>query len=142
MQVTEHQIEFKVFPCCQTRNWRQLPASIKDNANAECGPHIKGLAINLMHHHFGPPRRVKEIVNGISGQSISIGSLMNESEEVFHVLKLFEADLVQTLKGKAHANFYETVMRCEGKMHWLHSASDSELTFLGIHQKRVAAAME
>ncbi len=61
MQVTEHQIESKVCLCCQNRNWPQLSAGIKGNADVEYGPKIKGLAMDLIHHHFVPPRRARTI---------------------------------------------------------------------------------
>jgi transposase len=49
--------------------------------------------------------------------------------------------LIDRLIHSDVAHFDETGMRCEGKLHWLHSASTSKLTFFGIHPKRGTDAM-
>jgi transposase len=142
IQVTEHRMESKICPCCGSRIWSQPPAGIKGISLTEYGPQIKAFGMDLMNHHFVPSRRVREILSGICGHSISIGSLMNWSEDIFFVLEPFESILIRDLIEAGVVNFDETGMRCEGKLHWLHSASTANLTFYGIHTKRGAEAMK
>jgi transposase len=141
IQVTEHQMESKICPCCGSREWAEPPAGVKGISPAEYGPQIKAFGMDLMHQHFVPSRRTQEILSGITGHSLSIGSLMNWSEDIFYSLEPFEMIVIRHLCEAGVANFDETGMRCEGKLHWLHSASTSKFTFYGIHAKRGAEAM-
>jgi transposase len=142
IQVTEHRMASKICLCCGRREWSQPPAGIKGISASEYGPQIKAFGMDLQQHHFVPPRRVREILSGITGHEISIGSLMNWSEDVFQTLQLFEIQVIQDLIAAGVVNFDETGMRSQGKLHWLHSASTSKLTFYGIHAKRGAEAMK
>jgi transposase len=142
IQITEHRMESKICPCCGRREWSQPPAGVKGVSAAEYGPQIKAFGMDLMHHHFVPPRRVREILSGITGHAISIGSLMNWSEDIFQTLEPFEIQVICELIEAGVVNFDETGMRSEGKLHWLHSASTSDLTFYGIHAKRGTEAMK
>jgi transposase len=142
IQVTEHQMESKVCPCCGTRGWSQPPTGVKGVSAAEYGPQIKSFGLDLLMHHFVPSRRVREILGGICGHSISIGSLMNWSKEIFSVLEPFESTLKENLIEAGVVHFDETGMRCQGKLHWLHSASTKDLTYYGIHTRRGMEAMK
>ena len=72
---------------------------------------------------------------------MSIGSLIDWNRTGANTLKPFEQELVQGLISSAVAHFDETGMRCEGSLHWLHSASTTDLTFYGFHKKRGSIAM-
>ena len=141
IQVSEHRMESKICPCCGRREWSQPPSGIKGVSAAEYGPQIKAFGMDLMHHHFIPPRRVQEILRGMSGHTISIGSLMNWSEAIFQTLEPFEVQMIGELIEADVLSFDETGMRSQGNLYWLHCASTSELTFYGIHAKRGAEAM-
>jgi transposase len=94
-----------------------------------------------MHRQLIPPRRVSEIIEGLLGQRISIGSLSTWSDAAYLALAPFEKQLIQEIIDSSVAHFDETGMQCEKKLHWLHNASTPSLTFHGIHAKRGTDAM-
>ena len=140
IEVTEHHREVKICPCCRSKVTAPLPAGLR-GATAEYGPRIKSYAMYLLNQHLVPVRRVSEILKELFGVEISIGSLTRWTAELFHGLSAFERDLKQALIRSKAVNFDETGMRCEGSLHWLHSASTSRLTFFGMHAERGTQAM-
>ena len=141
IEITEHRREVKICPCCRSKVTAPLPAGLK-GAAAEYGPRLKSYALYLMNQHLVPVRRVSEILKDLFQVEISIGSLMRWTAEVFHGLGAFERDLKTALIRSKAVNFDETGMRCEGRLHWLHSASTSRLTFFGMHAERGTKAMQ
>jgi transposase len=139
IEVTEYRAETKLCPCCLTVTSGQFPAGI--DAGVGYGPRFKGLALYLMHRQLIPARRVCELLEEIFGHAPSHGSLVQWSESAYGELEEFEKLLVDQLTAAEVANFDETGMRCEGSLHWLHSASSEELSFFGIHTRRGSEAM-
>jgi transposase len=140
IEVTEHRREVKICPNCRTQVTAALPPGLK-GAPAEYGPRIKAYTMYLGNQHLIPVRRISEIVRELFDVEISIGSLTRWSEEAFRGLSAFERDVKAALIQSPAVNFDETGMRCEGALHWLHSASTAELTFFGIHAERGVVAM-
>jgi transposase len=141
LEVTEHRAEVKVCAQCGTTTRAPFPEGISGAIPAEYGTSIKGLALFLMHQHLIPVRRVAEILEEIFGRSISEGSLMEWAKQAFCELESFEKALIEQLTQSEVAHFDETGMRCQGKLHWLHSVSTAKLSFFGIHPKRGVEAM-
>lgn len=139
IQVTEHRAEIKICPCCGTKSTAPFPLGV--DARVGYGPNLKGFALYLQHQQLIPPRRVRDILQGILGHRLSIGSVMLWSEVAFVRLAPFAADVVGRMIRSAVAHFDETSMRCEGDKSWLHSASTEKLTFFGIHRRRGTEAM-
>jgi transposase len=139
IEVTEYRTETKLCPCCLTITRSQFPAGV--GAGVSYGPRFKGLALYLMHRQLIPARRVCELLEEIFGHTPSHGSLVQWSESAYEELEDFEKLLVGQLTATEVANFDETGMRCEGSLHWLHSASTEELSFFGIHHRRGCEAM-
>jgi transposase len=140
IQVTEHRVEIKHCPCCFQKTEAILPAGIK-SAQTQYGSNLKGFALYLLHWQLVPSRRVNEIISGILGHSISIGSILNWSDDATEGLREFEKKLIEAIIASNIVHFDETGMRALGKRYWLHSASTDQLSFFGIHAKRGVEAM-
>jgi len=140
IEITEHRREVKICPSCRSKTTAPLPAGLQ-GAAAEYGPRLKSYALYLLNEHLLPARRVCGILKDFFGVGFSSGSLMRWEAQAFRGLEAFEKDLKEALIGSKVVNFDETGMRCQGRLHWLHSASTSQLTFFGIHAERGTQAM-
>jgi len=141
IEVTEHQFETKLCPCCHKEVTAPLPAGLS-GVPAEYGPGIKALATYLVNRHLLPCRRTAELLEELYGIRVSIGSITQWAQEAFEGLADFEQAAVDELANSDVVNFDETGMRCEGMLHWLHSASTEKITFFGIHPERGSKAMK
>jgi transposase len=139
IQVTEHRTETKLCSTCLSITQSAFPPGVE--ARVGYGPNFKGLSLYLMHRQLVPPRRTAEILEGIFGVGVSIGSLSEWSRAAYRGLASFEKQLVDEIIHSPVVHFDETGMRCQKSLHWLHSASTASLTFHGIHAKRGAEAM-
>ena len=139
IQVTEHQTETKQCTACFSITQSAFPPGVE--ARVGYGPNLKGLSLYLMHRQLIPPRRTAEILEGIFGVGVSIGSLSEWSKAAYRGLEGFEKQLIDEIVHSPVAHFDETGMRCEKSLYWLHSASTAGLTFHGIHAKRGGDAM-
>ncbi len=139
IQVTEHQAEIKICPCCGTKGTAVFPDGV--DSRVGYGPNLKGFALYLQHQQLIPARRVRDILEGVLGHRISIGSVLTWAMIAYLRLEAFAADVVRRITTSPVVNFDETSMRCEGDKSWLHSASTQRLTFFGIHRRRGTEAM-
>lgn len=141
LQVTEHQLEVKICPCCHVKSQPALPPGITD-AQVQYGPILKAQATYLMNQHLVPSRRVGEILADFYGANLSSGSIVRWSDEAYRILAPFEFEVKEAIINSPVVHFDETGMRCAGALHWLHSASTAELTFFGLHKERGMGAMK
>jgi len=139
IKVTEHRTETKQCPTCFNITQSAFPPGVE--ARVGYGPNFKGLALYLMHRQLIPARRTAEILEGVFGTAVSIGSLSEWSKAAFRGLAGFEKQLIDELTHSPVAHFDETGMRCEKSLYWLHSASTASLTFHGMHPRRGVDAM-
>lgn len=140
LEVTEHRFEVKTCSCCKISSSVPFPSGLK-GLSVEYGPHIKAYAVYLMHFHLIPLRRVSLLLKDLYQIEVSIGSLDLWAIEASGRLSDFEKNIATALKNAEVVHFDETGMRCEGSLHWLHSASNLKHTFFGIHSQRGSIAM-
>lgn len=139
-QVTEHQIESVGCPLCKRENVGTFPPEA--GSRIEYGPNIKAFMTYLLVHQMIPFARAVEIAECIFGCRISVGSLYNFSQECHENLVEAEDVIRGNLIGSAVVSFDETGIQCEKDLNWLHVASTSEWTLLGLHEKRGQEGMK
>lgn len=140
VEVTEHQSESKLCPCCGHKTKANFPENI--NAPVQYGENVRALAVYFEHQHLIPFERLSQIFEDLYGISLSPGTCHNIDKKLFKNLAPFESDLKAHLLGCKVLHFDETGARCEKKLHWIHVASSETATFYGIHAKRGREAID
>jgi transposase len=140
MMVTEHQVEIKTCPHCGERNKASFPEGITQPV--QYGPEIKALAVYLNQYQLIPLERTVEILETLFGQAPTQASLVAACQEVGGQIQPVIASIKAYITERARVvHFDDTGVRVEGKLHWLHSASTSQMTYYHIHTKRGHRAM-
>jgi transposase len=138
--VTEHQVEERRCPCCGTANRGVFPTAIAQPV--QYGPRLDGFLTYLLVYQLIPHHRISELIADLLGRTVSVGTVRN-------VVQRCQAGLAETVERiragvlqAPCANFDETGVRIEGKLHWWHVASTADLTYYDWHPKRGREAMD
>lgn len=134
IEVTEHQVEAKTCPCCGKISKAVFPQNVR--APVQYGERVQALAAYFSHQHFLPTERLCQVFKDIFDVTLSAGTCANVDVKLFAQLEPFEANLKTHLIASQVLHFDETGMRCEKKLHWIHTAASQEATFYGMHKKR------
>ena len=139
VEVTEHRIEGKICPCCGEVSKGLFPDNV--TAPVQYGERIQALSAYFEHQHFLPFDRLSQMFSDVFNIGISPGTCANIDRRLFEKLEPFEIHLKAHLIASKALHFDETGMRCEKKLHWVHTASSKLSTFYTIHAKRGKEAM-
>lgn len=139
--VTEHQrIEMPVCPLCGHALVGEFPDDIK--AAVQYGTNLQALVVALNTIGAVSVNRTHEILSGVFGVPMATGTISN-------IVGRFSNGLITTIQGIRDkliaadvANFDETGVRVDGKLHWVHNASNGMYTHLTISKKRGQNGME
>lgn len=140
VEVTEHQVEEKVCPCCGEKTRARFPEAVR--GPVQYGERTRALIAYFSHQHFIPVERLCEIFEDIFSVSISPGTCAKVNGQLFKQLESFEESLKTHLLASPVLHFDESGMRCEKKLHWIHVASSQAATLYTFHAKRGREAIE
>ena len=134
LEVTEHQAQIKRCPDCGRLSKASFPQGAEQPV--QYGPRIQAQACYFNHYHFIPLERTCELFDDLYGQPMSQTTVLNASTRLAKSLVASNEAIKQQLIDSAVVHFDETGCRVCGKLHWLHTASTSQLTYYGVHEKR------
>lgn len=140
IEVTEHQAEIKQCPACGQQVKGEFPPHVSQPA--QYGPRLKAQASYLNNYHFIPLARTEELLTDFYGQSPSEPVILEANRQLVQQTQPSRASIKQQLIAARVANFDESGLRVEGKLHWLHVASTPELTLYHVDRKRGQEGME
>jgi transposase len=140
LRVTEHQAEIKYCPHCHQENRGVFPADV--NSGVQYGSGLKGLMVYLIDYQLLPSERACELLSDVLGCKISEGTIYNSRQKCFEKLETVESRIITAIQNAAVSNFDETGIHINGKLHWLHVASNEDLTYYYVHAKRGKVAMD
>jgi len=109
---------------------------------AQYGPGLKGQLVYHSTYQLLPYARVQSYFRDQAGIELSQGTIYNSCAEAYELLVPFEELAKEQLQGAAIGHFDETGININGKLHWLHSASNNLWTLSAPHQKRGKEAMD
>ena len=139
VEVTEHQAEVKICPCCGKKNQGEFPEGV--NAFTQYGGRVKAFAAYFLHQHLIPFERVAQMFEDLFNIPLSPGTCANMDHKLYKNLEVFEEGLKTHLLACKVLHLDETGVRCEKKLHWIHVTSSETATFFGLHAKRGSKAV-
>lgn len=140
LEVTEHRAERKVCPRCGDETVGAFPADVTNGV--QYGSGIKAAAAYLMTGHMVSVSRTAEILEDLLGCPMSVGTLMGVMDEGRTELAETEAAIKAGVCATPTVHYDETGFRVNGKLHWLHVAGTTDLTYYAVHPGHGTAAMD
>jgi len=140
IQVTQYQAHSIECSRCHTINKAEFPANI--NATTQYGDNLKSLVSYLNAYQMLPYERISETIEDLTSHKISIGTIYNFLNTHYDKLEKFETNIKPLLLKEDVINSDETGVNVKAKLHWIHVASSSVLTYYMLHQKRGRVAMD
>lgn len=118
-----------------------FPAAI--TRPVQYGKGLKTYAVYMSQYQLIPYDRVQACIRDQLGIPISAGSIANFNQAAYRQLHEigFETWLKQELIRASVMHADETGINIDGKKHWLHCNSNSQLTYFYAHAKRGCDAM-
>lgn len=139
LMVTEHVAERRRCACgCETK------ASFPNAASAPAvyGPGVRALAAYLAVHQHLPLERTAQFFGDVLGQEVSVGAISKMISEAAEGTTEFTEHVRLLLRTADTVHFDETGARVNGRLAWVHGASNAALTLLDCHARRGRVAME
>ena len=106
LEVTEHQVEQKICPCCRHLNRSSFPAGIE--GPTQYGPRIKGLAVYLNQYQFLPFDRCQQFFEDLFGQPLNAATIYASLQQAAHRLYPFQQQVAEALIQAEVVHFDET----------------------------------
>lgn len=138
--VTEYQGEIKICPECHKVTKADFPEGITHKA--QYGKNIQAMAVYLRNYQLIPLNRTLQLFKDLFQVSISEGSLVNMTKRCADGLSGFMENVKEKLQQADIIHNDETGINIAGKLHWIHTAGNKELTYLLPHPKRGSEAID
>lgn len=140
-KLTAHSVQFFE---CPLENNREISGEFPENINGimQYGVNISALAVALNTAGMMGIKRTHDILSGVFDVPISTGTISSMVKKCAAKLSATVEKIGQTIAALSHANFDETGVRADGKLHWLHSSSNALFTHLSVSKKRGVIGME
>ena len=138
MHVTEHQIITR--RCrCGTATTGAAPAGAI--APVQYGPVLQAVIVYLYMGQFLSKKRTAQAIAELFAIPISDGTVAAVTARAAAGLDEFLAQLTARLAAAPVVHFDETGLRCQGRLAWLHSASNRSWSLVFGHRRRGTEAM-
>lgn len=100
------------------------------------------MTLYLFNQQLLPFDRLRQTCLDLFGQPLSLGTLTQTNQRAYQALDPVESALIRALIQAPVVHVDESGLRVAGRLHWLHVACTSELTFYGVHGQRGTEAMD
>ena len=134
IEVTEHSVEIKQCPRCQTKIQGSFPPLVK--APVQYGVRLKAVSAYLHHQHFIPEDRLSEALEDLYGCPMSPATIANTSKSLAQNISPVVEKLASSVKSAPVKHLDETGFRISGKTQWLHVVSTETATWYRPAAKR------
>ena len=139
LNVVSYQANIKKCKRCGHKNKAPFPEAIK--AFVSYGPKIRALVVYFMVKQLVPFKRTTEIFQDLYSIHLSQGTLFLILSQASQASKSAENKIKNTLINSSVAHFDESGIKVNGKIKWLHAATDGKTTLYSVHDRRGVIAM-
>jgi len=140
LEVTEYQLAQNVCPQCGKVHKGEFPENI--NAPVQYGRRVAAFMVMLNNDCNMSFEKARTLFNDIYGYPINEGTIVSCNQICYDKLEPTEKVIRENLIASPSMNNDESGARCQGKLHWLHVASNNLYTYLFIHSQRGKEAIE
>ena len=140
LESTEYRSLRKACPGCGQVHQGQFPESVTQPV--QYGERIRAMGVYLTCYQLLPLDRTTQILADLYGASFCEGTLQSAQEECKAVVTPIYGDIKRAITEADYAFFDETGQRVAGKLHWLHVACTSTLTYYSTQPKRGRGAID
>ena len=137
-EVTEHRI-VRAQCRCGAQQCSQFPRGIV--SAVQYGASVRGACVYLNQYQQVPFQRCAQAMHHLFGIRIAASSVVNYVAQAAYELRPRVAQIKEALLLQSAVHFDETGLRQGKTLVWAHSASTSNLTWYGVHQKRGSEAI-
>jgi len=141
VKVTAH----KVLSCsCPNRSGTHLFGKFPDTVRStiQYGNNLAALAVALNTDGMMGINRTHTILNSVFGIPISVGTVSSFVERCSENVRDTVNQIRDKIRKLSVCHFDETGMRVNGRLHWIHSASDRLYTYMTVESGRGKAGIE
>lgn len=138
-KVTEYRAEI-VEDECGNRYVAEFPDGV--TRPVQYGASVKAEIVYQSAYQLIPLRRVQEYLRDRAQIEISTGTIQNVRRDCYKLLEGFEEQARSNLHHSPLVHFDETGVNINGKIAWLHNASNAQWTLQIVHDKRGTEGIE
>jgi transposase len=139
LEVVAHQLLKGQCPKCG--KWHKGSAPEGVNAPVQYGNGVKALSVLLNVDYRIPFKKIQGLFSDLFGYAINEATVYSASEQCYKKLEETEEVIKSKVAGSDVVHADETGLRVAGKLHWLHTATSELYTYLFVHKKRGAKAL-
>lgn len=140
LEITEYQIFKATCSACGQEQKGVAPEGV--NAPVQYGNNVKGFVVLLNVHYKIPYKKIQLLFGDLFGYPINEATIISASEKCYEKLEESENIIKSKIVGNNVVHADETGLRTAGKLHWLHTATTLLYTYLFVHEKRGAGAIQ
>jgi transposase len=131
-------------PGCGSRVQAPFPEGVR--APTQYGAGVMALCALLHNEYHLPVGKIGQLFGDLYGAQLSSaineGTILGATERVYLRLEESEEAIRTALHASPLMHVDETGLRCAGRLHWLHGASNQALTYYFVHEKRGGGAFK
>jgi transposase len=141
IQVTEHQAEIKVCPCCRQKTTGEFPEAVTQPV--QYGSGLKAQLVYFNQYQYVPLERTAELMEALYEHRVSEAAIVAACTQAAHQIAPINQATKEELKVTEEAvGFDETGGRIAKKLCWMHVACTRWLTYLEAHENRGCKALD
>ncbi len=140
VEVTEHRAQIKRCPHCGELSAGAFPQGVSHKT--QYGTRVRAFAVYLKNYGFLSYQRTAEALSDLFAISVSAGTLASTDGRCARRLERVVEQIKEKLVRAPVVHFDETGLSINGKLHWLHGASNRAFTYYFPHERRGRAATD
>lgn len=122
LEVSEHRLG--EVECCGQYHKGTFPAEV--SASVQYGSGVRAVVSMLSTDYRMPLKKIRQFFTDMYGYEINSATILASLERGYKLLEPTVASIKGHLTKAYCAHFDETGLRCEKKLHWLHTVSNAD----------------